>query len=36
MKVGLIVFCILSIIFLSADNKRLKDELEYDKNNPDE
>ena len=34
--VGIITFCILGIIFLSADNQRLKEELRRDRENPDE
>lgn len=36
MKVMLITFCVLAILFLSADNKRLEKELKERKENPDE
>lgn len=34
--VSLVVFCILGIIFLSADNKRLSEWLKYEREHPDE
>lgn len=36
MKVMLIAFCLLGILFLSADNKRLEEELKERLENPDE
>lgn len=36
MEVAIITFCILAIIFLSADNKRLSDELKHEREHPDE
>lgn len=36
MTVGIITFCILGIIFLSADNQRLNEELRRNRENPDE
>lgn len=36
MKVMLITFCVLAILFLSADNKRIKKELKERLENPDE
>lgn len=35
-EVGIITFCLLGILFLSADNKRLEEELKERKENPDE
>jgi hypothetical protein len=36
MKVMLITFCMLAILFLSADNKRIEKELKERLENPDE
>jgi hypothetical protein len=36
MTVAIITFCILGIIFLSADNHRLNEELRRDREYPDE
>lgn len=36
MTVAIITFCILAIIFLDADNKRLSDELKREREHPDE
>jgi hypothetical protein len=36
MKVALIVFCMLGVLFLSADNKALKEQLKNSRENPDE
>lgn len=36
MKVALIVFCLLGILFLTASNKQLEEELKNSLENPDE
>jgi hypothetical protein len=36
MIIGIMVFCILATFLLSADNHRLKEELKYDREHPDE
>ena len=34
--VGIITFCLLGVLFLSADNKRIEKELKERLENPDE
>ena len=36
MPIAIMVFCILATILLSADNHRLKEELKYSREHPDE
>lgn len=36
MSIGIMAFCIIAIVLLSADNSRLNEELKYNREHPDE